>query len=118
MLIEMTLILFSCLFANSSCGATSSPTTSVVKSSTSISETHTNISQTSTTKSVEDRTVSHRMLGDGHMAGGEASNKTQDTTSTTVGAKSFDDDEPKLWSHSMKSSSTYSQLASQKPRQK
>lgn len=116
MLIEMTLILFSCLFANSSCGATSSPTTSVVKSSTSISETHTNISQTSTTKSVEDRTVSHRMLGDGHTAGGETSNRTQDTTTTT--AKSFDDEEPKLWSHSMKSSSTYSQLASQKPRQK
>ncbi|XP_055316323.1 uncharacterized protein LOC129576009 isoform X3 [Sitodiplosis mosellana] len=100
----------------SSCGGTSTSTTSTVKANT--TQTHSNISQTSTYRShdIENRSSDETTaVNDSTKAHDAAVTGASGKTTT---AYNTDDDES-LWSRSMKSSSTYSQLASSvKPRHK
>lgn len=99
-------------FHSSSCSGTSKATTSTVEAST--TQSHSNISQTSTYpgNDIENRTSERNMVSIDSAQAGVTSTSDKTTTYQT-------NDDESLWGHSMKSSSTYSQLASSaKPRKK
>lgn len=112
---------FNCVFFSlhvifSTCGATSSQTTSAVST-----ETHTNVSQTSTYRTRDVNKIESSASADVNISASESAKGRSESVASEASGKSTygnDDDEPKLWSHSMKSSSTYSHLASARPRQK